>query len=310
MDRSRPAALASGRRPATGPRAARARGAAWLATSAAIVLLGAPAVAGAQHIASIRPATPYLPAHTALAMPHLRSDSAGGAIDTAMFASGAMHFRDRADSLQWVAARDRADGSSGFRIVVSLFDRHLWVLSGDDTLRSAPVAVGMGTSLSYHDHDWTFDTPRGVRRVQGKEEFPVWVPPLWHYVEIAKRYHLKLAHLPADRPVTLSDGSKLEVRFGMVGIQPPDSAWTPLPTDEEIVFDSTVYVPPVGTANRKVYGELGQYRLELGDGYLLHGTPHLDSIGYASTHGCIRLRDEDIAWLYEHVPVGTRVYIY
>jgi lipoprotein-anchoring transpeptidase ErfK/SrfK len=28
------------------------------------------------------------------------------------------------------------------------------------------------------------------------------------------------------------------------------------------------------------------------------------------THGCIRLYDEDIEWLYERVPVGTAVYIY
>jgi lipoprotein-anchoring transpeptidase ErfK/SrfK len=24
----------------------------------------------------------------------------------------------------------------------------------------------------------------------------------------------------------------------------------------------------------------------------------------------VRMRDEDIEWLYDHVPVGTRVYIY
>ena len=31
---------------------------------------------------------------------------------------------------------------------------------------------------------------------------------------------------------------------------------------------------------------------------------------FAAPHGCIRLRDEDIEWLYENVPVGTKVYIY
>jgi lipoprotein-anchoring transpeptidase ErfK/SrfK len=28
------------------------------------------------------------------------------------------------------------------------------------------------------------------------------------------------------------------------------------------------------------------------------------------THGCVRLADDDIEWLYENVPVGTKVYIY
>ena len=32
-----------------------------------------------------------------------------------------------------------------------------------------------------------------------------------------------------------------------------------------------------------------------------HGTPFKDSIGKAVTHGCIRLSDEDITWLYQHV---------
>ena len=43
---------------------------------------------------------------------------------------------------------------------------------------------------------------------------------------------------------------------------------------------------------------------------MLHGTPDQNSIGLAATHGCVRLRDEDIEWLYENVPVGTKVYIY
>ena len=30
----------------------------------------------------------------------------------------------------------------------------------------------------------------------------------------------------------------------------------------------------------------------------------------AVTHGCMRLSDPDIEWLYRHVPVGTHVYIY
>ena len=83
-----------------------------------------------------------------------------------------------------------------------------------------------------------------------------------------------------------------------------------LPTDEHIVFDNTLFIPPAGTKNRRVYGELGRFRLDLGEGYLLHGTPYKESIGMAATHGCVRLRDEDIEWLYDHVPVGTRVYIY
>ena len=43
---------------------------------------------------------------------------------------------------------------------------------------------------------------------------------------------------------------------------------------------------------------------------MLHGTPREESIGQAATHGCVRLREADVAWLYDFVPVGTRVYVY
>ena len=67
-----------------------------------------------------------------------------------------------------------------------------------------------------------------------------------------------------------------------------------LPLDEEVVFDDTLYMPPLGTKNRRIYGELGSYRLDLGDGYLIHGTPEESTVGDAVTHGCVRLKEEDI----------------
>lgn len=60
---------------------------------------------------------------------------------------------------------------------------------------------------------------------------------------------------------------------------------------------------------------LGDYWLglnvvsESGERYGIHGTnePHL--IGQNVSDGCIRMRNEDIAFLIKHVPVGTRVEI-
>jgi len=69
-------------------------------------------------------------------------------------------------------------------------------------------------------------------------------------------------------------------------------------------------MPPLGTSLRRRAGVLGTHRLNLGDGYALHGTDQPQSIGQAVSHGCIRLRNEDIAWLYGAVPVGTVVYVY
>ena len=66
----------------------------------------------------------------------------------------------------------------------------------------------------------------------------------------------------------------------------------------------------MSSVNRRIEGELGFHSLDTGDGILLHGTPHKASIGEAATHGCIRLRDEDILWLYQVIPLETQVYIY
>lgn len=218
-------------------------------------------------------------------------------------------FKSRSDSVAWERSRAAAKRSTGLRIVVSLQDRHVWAIAGSDTVLSAPAAVAKGTTLSFGKSAWRFTTPRGVRTVLGKEADPIWQPPDWLYAETALEYDLKLGYLYAGKPHKLRDGRILTVRDGYVGVI-QNGVYGALPTDEHIVFDHTLFVPPMGTKNRKVEGELGKYRLILGDGYLLHGTPYKDSIGLAATHGCVRLRDEDIAWLYENVPVGTKVYIY
>jgi hypothetical protein len=221
-------------------------------------------------------------------------------------------FDSMADSLEWATWRDRASNSThDFRIVVSLFDRTLRVIQSGDTLLEAPIAVASRTTLDYAGRTWTFRTPRGERRVLRKVTDPVWSPPDWLYAEVASAYGLKLARLNAGSSIKLHYGYRLTVRNGVVGVITPDTQkFVPLPVDEHIVFNSTLYIPPHGTMNRRVPGELGRFALDLGDGYLIHGTPDQNSIGRAVTHGCVRLADADIAWLYENVPAGTPVVIY
>ena len=218
-------------------------------------------------------------------------------------------YRGRTDSLMSVRTRRAALKARGLHIVVSINARQLWVIDGRDTLYRAQVAVGMGRKLEYGGRRWTFATPPGVRTVLAKKQEPLWSPPDWHYAEVAREYGLRLVNMPANKPLKLPDGRKLVVRDSLVGIMLPDG-FAPLPADEHIVFDSTLYVPPLGTKNRFVDGELGRYMLDMGNGYRLHGTPREQTIGSATTHGCVRLRDEDVQWLYDFVPIGTKVYIY
>ena len=208
-------------------------------------------------------------------------------------------------------ARHAADTATGFRLVLSIGQRRIWAIdSTGDTLRAARCAVGSGTSLSGASRSWYFNTPRGVAEVTAKEVKPVWVPPDWHYVEMARDSGLRVSRLDYGVEKQLRDGRALVVRGNRVGIVGRDSTFEPLPLDEEVVFDRTLFIPPLGTLNRRVEGALGPYRLLLSNGIGIHGTPYKESIGHAVTHGCVRLLDDDIAWLYDRIPVGTRVIIY
>ncbi len=44
--------------------------------------------------------------------------------------------------------------------------------------------------------------------------------------------------------------------------------------------------------------------------YGIHGTIHPNSIGWNSSHGCIRMRNSDVAELYKIIPCGTAVVIW
>jgi len=39
----------------------------------------------------------------------------------------------------------------------------------------------------------------------------------------------------------------------------------------------------------------------------IHGTPDHEPMGVPFSHGCIRMRNADVCWLFDAIPVGTRV---
>ncbi|OGR49980.1 MAG: hypothetical protein A2X33_08185 [Elusimicrobia bacterium GWA2_51_34] len=69
-------------------------------------------------------------------------------------------------------------------------------------------------------------------------------------------------------------------------------------------------IPPPQDPSRVVEGELGKYALNIGNGYLIHGTKNETNLGLSVSHGCIRLGARDLEKLYNTVPTGTKVYIY
>ena len=118
--------------------------------------------------------------------------------------------------------------------------------------------------------------------------------------------------LERGNSIRASDGSVLSVQGANIVRRYANGSVVPLSVTEghEIIANGNIIIPPYGTTQRRYKGIMGTRRLYLGDGYGIHGTDHPESIGRAASHGCVRLRNEDIEKLYDMVPVGTPVYIY
>ncbi|HEX2184869.1 MAG TPA: L,D-transpeptidase [Chloroflexota bacterium] len=173
-------------------------------------------------------------------------------------------------------------------LVVSLAERRVLYIRGNDTIFRAPVAIGSGKTITIGGVTRRFSTPRGKMAITHKELDPVWVPPNWHYVEYARERGLGIRDMSNASPNALAS----------------------FPPGKEPIANGVIYIPPLGSPQRKHKGVLGAAKLEMYDGYYFHGTNNEASIGTAASHGCIRMRRADILWMYENVPVGTKVYIY
>jgi lipoprotein-anchoring transpeptidase ErfK/SrfK len=69
-------------------------------------------------------------------------------------------------------------------------------------------------------------------------------------------------------------------------------------------------LPPKDNNERFDNVSLGDYAMYMGDGYIIHGTLFPSLLGRRVTHGCVRLGDQDLEFVYHNAPIGTRVYLY
>lgn len=217
------------------------------------------------------------------------------------------------DSLRRLMTANPGDAAGQPYLVVSLADHQLWFKKGREVLFTAPVATGSGKELvGGPEGQWRFETPRGRLTVQGKGENPAWVPPDWHYIEQARKKGLGIVRLERGRDIPTGDGV-ITTSGGQVVKRMNDGRVIPYgdaKEGREIIAGGNIVVPPFGTSQRRYMGVLGTRRLELGNGYGIHGTDKPESIGQSVSHGCVRMRNEDIERLYPMVPVGTPVYLY
>ncbi|MES3033345.1 MAG: L,D-transpeptidase [Gemmatimonadota bacterium] len=198
-------------------------------------------------------------------------------------------------------------------IIVSLADNRLWVRDVGTDIFTTRVASGSGRTLlgSGRNQKYKFDTPRGKLTVLSKETSPAWVPPDWHFVEQAGKRKLGILRMQRGQVIPVSDGVITTRGSELIKRHRDGSVQTLTASDgKELVAGNRIIIPPGGNNARRYKEVLGTHRLNLGDGYALHGTNAPTTIGRSVSHGCVRLRNEDIETLYRMIPVGTPVYIY
>lgn len=218
------------------------------------------------------------------------------------------------DSLRALMDESPGEAANQPYIVISIADHRLWYKQGKEILFEAPVATGSGKELvGGPNGQWRFETPRGRLTVKGKEENPAWVAPDWHYVEQARKKGLGIVHLNPGGTLPTGDGAVITTQNGELVKRYSSGAAVSLGggvEGKELIVNGNIVVPPYGTTARRYMGVLGTRRLEMGDGYGIHGTDQPQTIGQSVSHGCVRMRNEDIERLYPMVAVGTPVYIY
>jgi lipoprotein-anchoring transpeptidase ErfK/SrfK len=217
-------------------------------------------------------------------------------------------------------------------ILVSTAENKVYVRRDRKVIFEAVCSTGKGTTLVDKGRTMVFDTPIGKFHIVSKEENPVWVPPDWHYVEEARKSGLQVVHLNRGDSIDAATGSAAApVRetgvWDMLGVSKPASVTTlrvkgdtivaitdgverELPPGEMIRAGNALVIPPLGVKQRRFEKVLGSFRLNLGDGYALHGTQQTSQLGRSVSHGCVRLGDQDIAALYAIANVGDEVVIY
>lgn len=141
----------------------------------------------------------------------------------------------------------------------------------------------------------------------------VLVPPYYYY----PHPHYLVINLPEMRLYYFRNGflSVFPIGIGVSGKLPPEGKYfikakkkrpTWYPTESIRAEDPALpKVVPPGPEN-----PLGEYALYLDRGlYAIHGTNRPPSVGRRTTHGCFRLYDAHIEFLFNSVPLRTPVYI-
>ena len=218
-------------------------------------------------------------------------------------------------------------------ILISTAENRLWVRRGRETVFQAVVSTGKGTTLEIDGRKMTFDTPTGrfkirseggepglgaarlaLRRGGAKEE----ARPRAR--QARRRHRRGDGPAPSRRPEAASgrswtEGEKaprrvLKVKKDSIVEVQPDGSEREIEPGSSSAPERPSSCRRSDSKQRRIEKTLGRYRLNLGDGYALHGTQATSQLGRSVSHGCVRLADDDLQKLYEMAKVGDEVIIY
>jgi L,D-transpeptidase ErfK/SrfK len=92
-----------------------------------------------------------------------------------------------------------------------------------------------------------------------------------------------------------------------VQLKRTDPVWT---KPDWAFIEEGLKPPSARSAERYDDATLGKYALNIGDGYMLHGTLYQRFLGLPVTHGCVRLGDADLEVIFKTLDKGAKVFIY
>ncbi len=189
--------------------------------------------------------------------------------------------RRRADSLQVrLDETELVRNYLGYYLIIDTAQNRFHLRRGGLLVRSGYCGTGKGWTENDSGMVWNFTTPRGIRYVVKKGENPYWYKPDWYWLE---------QDLRPPRP-------------GQDILNPDSLSW-----EEQIVYYNDSLTSSERVWVRAVPGALGNFKLDLGGGILLH---YGVGRGRNVSHGCIRLGAADLDAIYRALPVNAPVLIY